>query len=381
MIIQSTRVWIEEQWLAAQIEIDDKKINGIYPYNTKSVDLDYGDNRIYPGFIDTHCHGAIGFDTNDAVEEGLKSWLKVAVKEGVTSLCPTTITQGEEVLTNALINVAKVASEDYEGAQIVGVHFEGPYLCIKYKGAQPEKYIVKPDIEQFKRYQKASNNLIKIMTMAVENDEDYELVRYASQKGVAINIGHSAANYAESIFAIANGANGFTHTFNGMSPFNHREPGTVGAALRIGTAYTELISDGIHVSWPAVNILFNAKGKDHIVMITDALQAKGVGEGRYVFGGQEIDIRSNGGAYLADTNNLAGSTLSFNRSIRNVIELAGVSEVSAINASTINPAKVLKLDHKKGRIRANYDADLVILDREYDVLETYVLGKSAYKRI
>ena len=116
-------------------------------------------------------------------------------------------------------------------------------------------------------------------------------------------------------------------------------------------------------------------------MITDALQAKGVGEGRYVFGGQEIDIRSNGGAYLADTNNLAGSTLSFNRSIRNVIELAGVSEVSAINASTINPAKVLKLDHKKGRIRANYDADLVILDREYDVLETYVLGKSAYKRI
>lgn len=380
MIIQSTRVWIEEQWLAAQIEIVDQKINRIYPYNTKTVDKDYGDHRIYPGFIDTHCHGAIGFDTNDAVEEGLKSWLKVAVKEGVTSLCPTTITQGEEVLTKALQNVAKVVSEDYEGAQIVGVHFEGPYLCVKYKGAQPEKYIVKPDIEQFKRYQEASNNLIKIMTMAVENDEDYELVRYASQRGVAINIGHSAANYSESIFAIANGAHGFTHTFNGMSPFNHREPGTVGAALRIGTAYTELISDGIHVSWPAVNILFNAKGKDHIVMITDALQAKGVGAGRYVFGGQEIDIRSNGGAYLADTNSLAGSTLSFNKSIRNVIELAGVSEVSAINASTINPARVLKLDHVKGRIRSNYDADFVILDHDYEVIETYVLGKSAFKR-
>lgn len=380
MIIQSTRVWIEEQWLAAQIEVEGQRIKGVYPYNTKIVDIDYGDNRIYPGFIDTHCHGAGGFDTNDAVEDGLKAWLKIAVQEGVTSLCPTTITQGEEVLTEALKNVAKVAAEKTEGAQIVGIHFEGPYLCTKYKGAQPEQFIVKPNLEQFKRYEAASNNLIKIMTMAVENDEDYQMIRYASLRGVAINIGHSAANYSESLFAIANGANGFTHTFNGMSPFNHREPGTVGAALRIGTAYTELITDGIHVSWPAVNVLFNAKGKDNVVMITDALQAKGVGEGRYIFGGQTIDIRSNGGAYLADTNNLAGSTLRFNTSIRNVIELAGVNEVSAINASTINPARVLKLDHVKGRIRANYDADIVVLDRDYNVLETYVLGKSAYKK-
>ena len=380
MIIQSTRVWIEEQWLAAQIEVEGQKIKGVYPYNTKIVDVDYGDNRIYPGFIDTHCHGAGGFDTNDAVEDGLKAWLKIAVQEGVTSLCPTTITQGEEVLTEALKNVAKVAAEKTEGAQIVGIHFEGPYLCTKYKGAQPEQFIVKPNLEQFKRYEAASNNLIKIMTMAVENDEDYQMIRYASLRGVAINIGHSAANYSESLFVIANGANGFTHTFTGMSPFNHREPGTVGAALRIGTAYTELITDGIHVSWPAVNVLFNAKGKDNVVMITDALQAKGVGEGRYIFGGQTIDIRSNGGAYLADTNNLAGSTLRFNTSIRNVIELAGVNEISAINASTINPARVLKLDHVNGRIRANYDADIVVLDRDYNVLETYVLGKSAYKK-
>ena len=131
MIIQSTRVWIEEQWLAAQIEVEGQKIKGVYPYNTKIVDVDYGDNRIYPGFIDTHCHGAGGFDTNDAVEDGLKAWLKIAVQEGVTSLCPTTITQGEEVLTEALKNVAKVAAEKTEGAQIVGIHFEGPYLCTK----------------------------------------------------------------------------------------------------------------------------------------------------------------------------------------------------------------------------------------------------------
>jgi N-acetylglucosamine-6-phosphate deacetylase len=380
MIIQSTRVWIEEQWVAAQIDIEKNKIRRIYPHNTKNVDKDYGDLRIYPGFIDTHCHGAMGFDTNEADEEGLKQWLSVAVMEGVTSLCPTTITQGEEVLTKALKNVVNVMKQEPFGAQIVGIHFEGPYLCSKYKGAQPEEFIVKPNLEQFKRYEAASNGLIKIMTMAVENDEDYELVDYASRNGVAINIGHSAASYSESIFAIANGASGFTHTFNGMGPFNHREPGTVGAALRIGSAYAELICDGIHVSWPAVNVLFNAKGKDHIVMVTDALQAKGVGEGRYVFGGQAIDIRSNGGAYLADTDRLAGSTLGYNQSLKNVIELASVNEVSAINSGTINPAKVLKIDHKKGRIRANYDADLVILDRDYDVVETYVLGQAVYTR-
>jgi N-acetylglucosamine-6-phosphate deacetylase len=380
MIIQSTRVWIEEQWVAAQIDIEKNKIRRIYPHNTKNVDKDYGDLRIYPGFIDTHCHGAMGFDTNEADEEGLKQWLSVAVMEGVTSLCPTTITQGEEVLTKALKNVVNVMKQEPFGAQIVGIHFEGPYLCSKYKGAQPEEFIVKPNLEQFKRYEAASNGLIKIMTMAVETDEDYELVDYASRNGVAINIGHSAASYSESIFAIANGASGFTHTFNGMGPFNHREPGTVGAALRIGSAYAELICDGIHVSWPAVNVLFNAKGKDHIVMVTDALQAKGVGEGRYVFGGQAIDIRSNGGAYLADTDRLAGSTLGYNQSLKNVIELASVNEVSAINSGTINPAKVLKIDHKKGRIRANYDADLVILDRDYDVVETYVLGQAVYTR-
>lgn len=379
MIIQSKRVWIEEQWISAQIEIVNEKINRIYPYHTKDVDIDYGENRIYPGFIDTHCHGALGFDTNDADGEGLKRWLKVAPKEGVTSLCPTTITQSEDVLIKALQNISTIASVHTEGAQIVGVHFEGPYLCVKYKGAQPEEYIVKPDLAQYKRYEEASNGLIKIMTMAIENDEDYALVHYARQKGVSVNIGHSAASYSESIFAIANGANGFTHTFNGMGPFNHREPGTVGAALRIGSAYAELICDGIHVSWPAINILFQAKGKDYVVMITDAVQAKGVGEGRYIFGGQAIDIRNNGGAYLADTDRLAGSTVGFNQSLRNVIEYASVNEVSAINAGTINPAKVLNIDHKKGRIRSSYDADLVILDNNYDVIETFVLGKSMYK--
>ena len=152
MIIQSRRVWVLNTWLAVQIEIQDTKIINIFPYGTKEVDIDYEDLRIVPGFIDVHTHGMLGFDTNDANPDGLKQWMKEITKEGVTSFCPTTITQSEQVLTKALENVANVAKEGCQGAEIVGIHFEGPYLDQAYKGAQPEKYCVAPNVQQFKRY-------------------------------------------------------------------------------------------------------------------------------------------------------------------------------------------------------------------------------------
>ncbi len=378
MLIQSRRVWIAEQWVAAQIEIEANLIKAIWPYGTKTVDVDYDTKRIYPGFIDTHCHGAFGFDTNEATADGLRMWLKTAPKEGLTSLCPTTITQSETILTKALENVAALAAEVPEGARIAGIHFEGPYLNKAFKGAQPEAFIVQPSLTQFKQYQKHANNLIKVITIAPEKDDQYELIRYLNQTGVAVHLGHSGATYTEALFAFANGASGLTHTFNAMTPFNHREPGLVGAALRIGNVYAEIITDGNHVSWPAINVLFKAKGKDHCVMITDSLCAKGMAVGRYVFGGQGIDIRVNGGAYLADSNTLAGSTLSYNQGLRNVIENAGVDEVSAINACTINPAKVLKIDDRFGKIQANFEADLTILDQDYTVVATYVKGLIVY---
>lgn len=380
MIIQSKRVWILEHWIEAQIAIDGEKITAIYPYGTKPVDVDYGNQRILPGFIDTHCHGSFGYDTNDADPEGLLKWLKKAPEEGLTSICPTTITQSEEILTKALENTVAIQKTNPLGAKIAGIHFEGPYLSVKFKGAQPEPYIVKPDIEQFKRYQIAADNQIKIITMAVEEDTDHEFIRYASSQGVAVNIGHSGAKYQEALFGYANGAIGATHTFNGMSALNHREPGLVGAIMDLGSVYGEIICDGVHVSWPAMRILFKTKGKDHLVLVTDSLCAKGVGEGRYVFGGQTIDIRANGGAYLADSNSLAGSTLKYNHGLRNLIEEAKVDETSAINACTINPAKVLKLDTIKGKLQAHYDADITILDDAYDVVATYVLGQAVYTR-
>ena len=375
MIIQSKKVWIADQFTPAQLELEDGIIKEIYPYNEKEVTKDYGDLRILPGFIDIHCHGAYGFDTNDANPEGLRKWAKGIVDEGVTSFLATTLTQSEEVLTNAVSNVAKVVEEGYEGAEILGIHFEGPYLNKAHKGAQPEEYCVKPNIEQFQRYQKDAHGLIKYMTMAVENDEDYALTKYCSQNNVVVSIGHSNATYEQAVQAYAHGARSMTHVYNAMTPFTHRANGLVGGALRIRNMYGEIICDGNHSTLAALNNFFTSKGPDYSIMITDSLMCKGFPVGtKFDFGGQEVVIYPDGSAHLVEAGNLAGSTLNVNKGLKILIEDALVPVNYAINACTSNPARCLHVDDRKGTIGVGYDADLVVLDRDYEVVQTYCKG-------
>lgn len=375
MIIQSKKVWIADQFTPAQLELEDGIIKEIYPYNEKEVTKDYGDLRILPGFIDIHCHGAYGFDTNDANPEGLRKWAKGIVDEGVTSFLATTLTQSEEVLTNAVSNVAKVVEEGYEGAEILGIHFEGPYLNKAHKGAQPEEYCVKPNIEQFKRYQKAAHGLIKYITMAIENDEDYALTKYCSQNNVVVSIGHSNATYEQAVQAYAHGARSMTHVYNAMTPFTHRANGLVGGALRIRNMYGEIICDGNHSTLAALNNFFTSKGPDYSIMITDSLMCKGFPVGtKFDFGGQEVVIYPDGSAHLVEAGNLAGSTLNVNKGLKILIEDALVPVNYAINACTSNPARCLHVDDRKGTIGVGYDADLVVLDKDYEVVQTYCKG-------
>ena len=375
MIIQSKKVWIADQFTPAQLELEDGIIKEIYPYNEKEVTKDYGDLRILPGFIDIHCHGAYGFDTNDADPEGLRKWAKGIVDEGVTSFLATTLTQSEEVLTNAVSNVAKVVEEGYEGAEILGIHFEGPYLNKAHKGAQPEEYCVNPNIEQFQRDQKAAHGLIKYITMAVENDEDYTLTKYCSQNNVVVSIGHSNATYEQAVQAYAHGARSMTHVYNAMTPFTHRANGLVGGALRIRNMYGEIICDGNHSTLAALNNFFTSKGPDYSIMITDSLMCKGFPVGtKFDFGGQEVVIYPDGSAHLVEAGNLAGSTLNVNKGLKILIEDALVPVNYAINACTSNPARCLHVADRKGTIGVGYDADLVILDRDYEVVQTYCKG-------
>lgn len=379
MIIQSKKIWVLDDFLEAQIEIEGDKITGIYPYNTKEADIDYGSKRIVPGFIDVHCHGAYGWDTNDATPEGLRYWVSHIVEEGVTGLLPTTITQSEEVLTKALKNVANVVKEGYDGAEILGIHFEGPYLDQVYKGAQPEQYCIPASVQQFKRYQEASDNLIKYVTIATEHDTNFALTKYLVSQGIVASQGHSGATFEQAMMGIANGAMSMTHVYNGMSAFKHREPGLVGAAYRFREVYGEIICDGNHSHYAAIHNFFQAKGADHAIMVTDSLMVKGLPAGTQVlFGGNLIELQEDGSARLVEAGNLAGSTLRVNKGLEIVVEKAGVPFQNAINACTLNPAKMLGIESRKGSIQAGKDADFVVLEDNYDVIATYARGQKVF---
>ncbi|MBS5606095.1 N-acetylglucosamine-6-phosphate deacetylase [Clostridium sp. AF18-27] len=375
MIIQSKRIWIAGQFIAAQLEIQEGKILRVLPYGSRQADEDCGNDRIVPGFIDIHTHGAYNFDTNDGEPEGLREWMRRIPEEGVTSILPTTVTQMPDVLEKAVANVAAVAREGYEGAEMLGIHFEGPYLDMEYKGAQPPEAIAKATVEQFKRYQEAAEGMIKYITLAPEHDADFALTRYCSQNGVVVSMGHSSATYEQALLGIANGATSMTHVYNGMTPYHHRKPGLVGTALRVRDIYGEVICDGCHSHLAALNNFFTAKGRDYSIMISDSLRAKHCPPGgAYQLGGHDIEIGEDGLARLKGTETIAGSTLFLNRGLKILVEDAMVPFDTALNSCTINPARCLGVDDRKGRIAAGLDADLVRLADDYGVLQTWCRG-------
>lgn len=396
MIIQSTRVWTGKEFEKMQLELEHGKIKGIYSWGSKPCDYDYKDSRILPGLIDVHTHGAYGFDTNDGNEEGLRYWVSHIPQEGVTSILPTTVTQSKVVLKQALKSVASVIETGYEGAEILGVHFEGPYLDVYFKGAQPQEAIVPASIEEFQEYQRYANGWIKYITLASEHDrkiieqknmtdmscgtskvalKTHQLIRYCGQNGVVVSLGHSSAGYEETMKAIDEGATSVTHVFNGMAPFHHRNPGLLGAALTDDRLYGELICDGHHTHLAVINLFFRCKGADKGILITDSLSAKyGKAGEHYELGGHEIFIDEKGTARLSESGTIAGSTLKMNEGLRIAVEEAGVPEQYVINACTINPARMLGVDDRKGKLCVGYDADIVVLDDGYQVIQTYCRG-------
>lgn len=377
MIIQSKKVWIAGQFLPAQIHIVEGKIQKIDGYKKEKADVDYGDKRIVPGFIDIHTHGAYGFDTNDGEEVGLRHWMAHIPEEGVTAILPTTVTQMPEVLTRALKNVAKVVKEGYEGAEILGVHFEGPYLDMDYKGAQPPEAIAKPTVEQFEVYQRAAEGLIRYITLAPEHDTDFVLTKYCREHGVVVSMGHSSASYEQALLGIANGATSMTHVYNGMTPYHHRNPGLVGCALRVRDIYGEVIGDGHHSHPASLNNYFQAKGKDYTILITDSLCVKGADKSKdYQLGGHDIELSKEGLALLKGTNTIAGSILRMNQGLRILVEEAMVPFDAALAACTINPARCLGIENRKGKIVSGNDADLVVLEENYEVCQTYCRGRA-----
>ncbi|EGO5801582.1 N-acetylglucosamine-6-phosphate deacetylase [Enterococcus faecalis] len=383
MIIQSKNVWINEQFQPAQVEVSEQRIVAILPYNEKAVDKEYGANRILPGFIDIHNHGWHGGDANHANHEFIKEWQAYLPEEGITAFLPTTSTTFPKDLEHSFEVIGSFIEEDQgtNGAQIIGIHAEGPMISEEFRGSHNPELLVKPSVETFKNWQELAKGHIKLMTLAPENDVENALTTYCHEHDVVISIGHTAATYEQAMAAVEAGAKSFTHTFNGMEDISHRKPTAVVAALDSEETFAEIIADGVHVDYSLVRVLAKLKGKDYLIAVTDSIWAKGCQPGVYPKPekGIEMVIDEQNVVRLAN-GKLAGSTNHLNNMVRNLVEKALLPEVIAINSVTKNPARLLNVNESMGEIKLGLLGNFTIIDEKYEVLETLVNGETVYKK-
>ncbi|MBQ8427219.1 MAG: N-acetylglucosamine-6-phosphate deacetylase [Clostridia bacterium] len=337
-----------------------------------------GDSVVLPGFIDQHIHGAGGADAMDGTVLALSTIANAIASEGTTSFLATTMTQSPENILNAMTAVKEyINSNRNDGAQLLGVHLEGPFISEKHVGAQPLKYVAEPSIEVFEEYNKASGNNIKIVSLAPEEKNALELIRHLADNGVIASAGHTDAGYENIKTAIDNGLKNITHTFNAQKPLHHREVGTVGSAMLFDELNAEAICDTIHLSIPAIKLLIKNKPHDKFTLVTDSMRAKHLADGISELGGQKVIVK-NGEARL-ENGALAGSILKMNDAIKNLVLKCDIPFTDAVDFATVNPAKNLGVFQSKGSIAIGKDADLTMLDGEFNVLLTIRNGKIIYK--
>ncbi|MBQ2248546.1 MAG: N-acetylglucosamine-6-phosphate deacetylase [Clostridia bacterium] len=336
------------------------------------------DAIVLPGFIDGHIHGAGGADTMDGSVESLACIAKTVAEEGTTSFLATTMTQSPEAIKAALHAVKIYREGKQEGARLLGVHLEGPFISPEHKGAQPLSYVQSPDVGVFDEYNAASGNCIRTVTLAPEREGARELIAHLVRLGILPSIGHTGATYADIEGAVRLGARCVTHTYNAQSALHHREIGTVGSALLLDDLACELIADTVHVSPPAMRLLVKCKPHGKLILVTDAMRAKGLCDGESELGGQRVTVK-NGQARLAD-GTLAGSVLRMNEAIRNMVEVLGLSLTEACDLATANPAALLGIDRETGSIREGKRADFAVLDSRFAVICTVCGGEIVYQR-
>jgi len=333
---------------------------------------------VVPGFIDIHVHGGGGSDIMDGRYEAVKQVAATHSRFGTTAFLPTTMTMGKDRIIESLKSVNEAFVKGTGTAEVLGVHLEGPYINPEKKGAQNQEDIRRPSIEEFLEFNEVSGNLIRLVTIAPEMPGAIDFICWLEKQKIIASVGHSNATYEQVQEGILAGLSHVTHTFNAMSGLDHREPGVVGAALSSPELIVEMIADLIHLHPVAMKILVKAKGIEKIVLITDAIRATGRPEGTYDLGGQEV-IVANGQARLKD-GTLAGSVLTMDKAVRNLINEVGVPLHEAIQMATLNPAKCLGVEDKKGSLEPGKDADIVILDKKLEVEQTMVKGKVIYMR-
>ncbi len=353
-------------------------IEGIVPYDKllrgcEVIDANGG--YVTPGFIDLHIHGYLGKDVCDGEEESIRTISKGIIANGVTSYLPTTMTVDMKVIKKSLavLRALKEESKNWEGSEILGAHAEGPFISESKKGAQDPKYILKPDAEFVKEY----SDIIKIISLAPEEDtENFDALReIRKETDVLMSLGHTSADYDTAMASIANGVRHATHLFNAMTPLAHRAPGVVTAALGSDVS-CELIVDTFHVSTALYDLVYKMKGRK-LCFITDCLPAGGLAYGEYTLGGNKIIYKDI--VCRLEDGTVAGSVLKLNKGIWNVYTNSSIPLWECVNCASLNPATAIGVSDTKGSIEVGKEADLVILDQEFNVMKTIKKGAVKYE--
>lgn len=359
----------------------DEKIRGMVPegeMDGSSLEqvIEAEGAYVSPGFVDVHIHGCMGQDTCDKDPEGIRTISRALLRFGVTSWLPTTMTLPETVLRPLFDmlrqTVKDSAAPEWSGAQVLGVNMEGPYLCPEKRGAHREDYLQKPKASLVKEYA----DVIRLVTIAPEIEGGLDFIReVTADTDVICSIGHTAADYQEAMAGIRAGCTHATHLFNAMTGLGHREPGVVGAVLSCPEVYAELICDTFHIH-PALFSLVAALKKDKLVLITDCMRAGALPDGTYDLGGQTVTVR--GIQCRLENGTIAGSVLSLNQGVANLKAHTNLSVPEVIRAASLNPAASVGRDSDKGSLEVGKDADIVLLDKEFQVLSTYRKGRNVY---
>ena len=379
--IKNGKVILENEVVLGKAVLFTDKIVGIVdeaeiPADAEIIDAEGG--YVSPGFIELHIHGYLSKDVCDANEESLRIISKGLLGNGVTGYLPTTMTVDMAVIKGALEACRALMPEsrtaEFDGSAILGVHAEGPFISESKKGAQDPKYILKPDADFVKEY----SDVIRVITLAPEEDDaDFSAIkRITTETNVVVSMGHTSADYDTAVAGVKAGVRHATHLFNAMTPLTHRGPGVVGAALNCDEVSTELIVDTHHVNAALFDTVYKLKGRK-LCIITDCLPAGGLPEGEYTLGGAKI-IYKNDLCRLED-GTIAGSVLKLNKGVWNVFNNSKIPLHECVNCASLNPATTLGIQDKKGSLATGKDADIVILDNEFNVRKTIIGGKVKYE--